>query len=140
MTSIARRWIAIGAVIAAIGVGLGAYGAHGLHGFLERFGYSGDDLARRIGLFETAVRYQMVHAIGLVLVGLTLDRRDSRPGRFAAWALLVGMLLFCCLLKVMTFAGPEWKWLGGIVPLGGVSMIVGWLALAVAALGSSKAI
>jgi len=137
MASIARRWIAIGAVIAAVGVGLGAFGAHGLSRQLEELGYTGDDLARRLDIFETAVRYQMFHAIGLVLVGLTLDRRDNRPCRFAPWAILVGMLLFCCLLKVMTFAGPEWKWLGGIVPLGGVSMIVGWLAMAAGALRKS---
>jgi len=103
---------------------------------LQRQGYAGDDLARRLDIFETAVRYQMLHAIALVLIGLALDRRDCRSWRFAAWAFLVGILLFSGLLKVLTFAGPEWKWLGAIVPLGGLSMIAGWAALAVGAIRS----
>lgn len=130
----AQRWIAIGAVIGALGVGFGAFGAHGLPGFLERQGYAGDDLARRLGIFETAIRYQMFHAVALVLTGLALDRRPTVAWRYAAWAFLAGVLLFSGLLKVLTVAGPHWNWLGAIVPIGGVLMIVGWVALAVGAL------
>jgi uncharacterized membrane protein YgdD (TMEM256/DUF423 family) len=118
----------------AIGVGLGAYGAHGLSDLLQkRFEYTGDDLQHRLDIFETAIRYQMFHALALVLVGLGLVQRDCAFWRFAAWAFLVGMLVFCGLLKVLTFAPPEWKWLGAIVPIGGASLIVGWVALAVGA-------
>jgi uncharacterized membrane protein YgdD (TMEM256/DUF423 family) len=134
MPPTARRWIAIGALIGAIGVGLGAWHAHGLDDFLARLGYAGEDLTRRLDVFETAVRYQMLHAIALVLTGLLLINRGSGAWRFAAWSFLVGVLLFSGLLKVMTFVNPSWNWLGMIVPVGGLAMIAGWLALAVGAL------
>ncbi|HEX5471958.1 MAG TPA: DUF423 domain-containing protein, partial [Lacipirellulaceae bacterium] len=100
MSALSRCWIAIGALLAALGVGLGAYGAHGLKDTLSHAGYIGDDLVRRTAIWETAVRYQMFHAIALVLVGLALQQRDSSWWRFAAWAFLVGIILFCGLLKV----------------------------------------
>jgi uncharacterized membrane protein YgdD (TMEM256/DUF423 family) len=134
MTSLAQRWIAIGALIGAVGVGLGAFGAHGLPGFLERQRYTGDDLTRRLEIFDTAIRYQLIHALALVLTGLALDRRPTPWWPLAAWAFLIGVLVFSGLLKLLTFAGPTWNWLGAVVPLGGVSMIAGWLALAVGAL------
>src|SRR5262245_16863869 len=118
MPSIARRWIAIGALIGAIGVGLGAWHAHGLKDFLTGVGYAGDDLTRRLDIFETAVRYQMLHAVALVLTGLALAQTASGWWRFAGWSYLVGVLLFSGLLKIMTFAGPQWNWLGMIVPVG----------------------
>ena len=134
MSQSSRRWLAIGAVIGAIGVALGAFGAHGLSGFLEQQGYSGDDLTRRLELFETAIRYQLFHALALVLTGLALDRKPTPWWRLAAWAFLIGVLLFSGLLKVLTFAGPSWNWLGAVVPAGGVSMIAGWVALSIGAL------
>ena len=122
-------------LLGALGVGLGAYGAHGLSNLLEkRFGYVGDDLHHRLDIFETAIRYQMLHALALVLVGLALTQHDCKCWRGAAWAFLVGVVIFCGLLKVLTFADPKWNWLGAIVPLGGVSLIAGWVALAVGAI------
>lgn len=135
VSNISRRWIAIGALFGAAGVALGAYGAHGLSDLLEkRLGYTGGDLEHRLDIFETAVRYQMWHAAALVLVGLALIQRDTRWWRWSAWAFLAGIVIFCGLLKVLAFAGSEWKWLGAIVPIGGVSLIVGWLAFAVGAI------
>jgi uncharacterized membrane protein YgdD (TMEM256/DUF423 family) len=134
MPSVARRWIAIGALRGAIGVGFGAFGAHGLNEFLTGLGFAGDDLTRRAEIFETAIHYQLVHAVALVITGLALAHRDSPTWRLAAWCFLVGILLFSGLLKVMSFAGPSWNWLGAVVPVGGAAMIVGWLALAVGAL------
>jgi uncharacterized membrane protein YgdD (TMEM256/DUF423 family) len=135
MTSVARRWIAIGALLGAIGVALGAYHAHGLNDLLEKkLGYTGDDLDHRLAIFETAVRYQMFHALALVLTGFALQQKNTAAWRFAAWAFLVGVLVFSGLLKVLTFASPSWNWLGAVVPFGGLSLIVGWLALAVGAL------
>jgi uncharacterized membrane protein YgdD (TMEM256/DUF423 family) len=138
MTSQARLWIALGALLAAIGVGLGAYGAHGLRDMLAGMGFTADDLDRRMTNFETAVRYQMFHAIGLILVGLAIQLRPSAWFTTAACALLIGIILFCGLLKVLTFAPAHWKMLGAIVPLGGLSMIAGWLALAIGALTARK--
>jgi uncharacterized membrane protein YgdD (TMEM256/DUF423 family) len=135
MSSIARRWIAVGALFAAVGVGLGAYGAHGLRGLLEqKLGYTGDNLIHRLDIFETAVRYQMFHAVAIVITGLALQQKDLVTWRLAAWLFLAGILIFSGLLKVLTFADPSWNWLGAVVPIGGVSLIFGWLALAIGAL------
>lgn len=134
MNNIARLWIATGALLGALGVGLGAFGAHGLGDFLARLGYEGDDLHHRIAIFETAVRYQMMHAIAIVLTALLLNQHDCKCWRLAAWSFLLGVVVFSGLLKVLTFAGPDWRWLGAIVPIGGVLMIVGWVALAVGAI------
>jgi uncharacterized membrane protein YgdD (TMEM256/DUF423 family) len=132
--STAQKWIAVGALLGAIAVALGAFGAHGLPGFLEGRGYVGDDLARRMQIFDTAIRYQMLHALALVIVGLALEHRASVWWRFAAWSFLIGVAIFCGLLKVLTFAGPQWNWLGAIVPIGGISLIAGWSALAIGAI------
>ena len=134
VTSVSQRWIAVGALFGALGVAFGAYGAHGLADFLKELGYEGDDLARRVEIYNTAVHYQMLHAVALVIAGLSLEHRASVWWRFAAWAFLVGILLFSGLLKVLAFAGPHWNWLGAIVPIGGVSMIAGWTAVALGAL------
>jgi uncharacterized membrane protein YgdD (TMEM256/DUF423 family) len=134
MSLLARRWIAIGALLGAIGVALGAFGAHGLRDYLVGLGYADDDLSRRLAIFETAIRYQMLHALALVLTGLALELRPDRGWRIAAWLFLIGVLLFSGLLKVMTIAGPQWNWLGAVVPFGGASLIAGWIALAVCAL------
>jgi uncharacterized membrane protein YgdD (TMEM256/DUF423 family) len=134
MTSLSRRWIAIGAALGAAGVALGAFGAHWLPGFLTNLGYADDDFIRRREIFETAVRYQMLHALAIVFVGLALENRRNGWWQCAAWAFLIGVALFSGLLKVLTVAGPQWKWLGMIVPLGGLSMIAGWLAVAIGAL------
>src|SRR5437762_93885 len=110
MSSLSRRWIAIGALLGAIAVALGAYGAHGLKDTLSRVGFIGDDLSRRLSIFETAVHYQMFHAIALVFIGLALQHRASPWWRFAAWAFLIGVILFCGLLKLLTFADQKWNW------------------------------
>lgn len=137
MSSPSRYWIAIGALLGAIGVALGAFGAHGLKDFLAGLGYAGDDLTRRLDIFDTAIRYQMLHAVAIILCGLALQQRTSGWWRFAPWSFLIGVLLFSGLLKVMTFADPSWNWLGGVIPIGGLAMIIGWLALAIGALGRS---
>ncbi len=139
MTSIARRWIAVGAVFGALGVALGAYGAHGLEEFLVGLGYAGDDLAHRLDIYRTAIHYQMLHAVALVVVGLALEQRATAWWRFAGWAFVAGIVLFSGLLKVLAFAGPQWNWLVHIVPFGGLSLIAGWAALAIGALRKPQA-
>ncbi len=76
----------------------------------------------------------MLHALALCFTGLALQQRDSPWWRFAAWAFLLGVILFSGLLKVLTFADPNWSWLGAVVPFGGLSMILAWLALAIGTL------
>lgn len=122
-----RIALALGALLAAIGVGLGAFGAHGLEDWLLQLGYEAE-LQQRIDWFETGVKYHLFHALAIVVVALL--PKSKVPGI----AFLCGIFLFCGSLYAMTFLPPEWKKLGAVVPLGGLSFISGWVALAVSAL------
>ena len=76
--------------------------------------------------FETGVRYQTVHALGLFVVALLGFCSPEIRGRtFSGWAFLAGIVLFSGSLYLMTFAPPSWKVLGAIVPIGGVAFITG---------------
>ena len=116
-----RRCIFVGALLALLAVGAGAFGAHALG---ARVG------ERELRTFETAARYQTYHAIALVLVGVLADRPEfeRRALRVAGTAFLSGSLLFCGSLYLLAVGAP--RWLGAITPLGGVGFMVGWGALA----------
>ena len=130
MSSLSQRWIAVGALFGALGVAFGAYGAHGLADFLEGLGYEGDDLSRRIKIYNTAVHYQMLHAMAIVIIGLGLEHRASTWWRFAAWAFLVGILLFSGSLYIVATLGIGW--VGAITPIGGVAFLCGWALMILA--------
>lgn len=122
-----------GALLAAAAVALGAYAAHGLEKQIVHLGYEAD-LARRLAWFETGAKYQMYHALALILTGVIAERRESSRILALAGALFVlGILLFSGSLYAMTVLPANWKWLGAITPLGGLSFIVGWVLLAVGA-------
>jgi uncharacterized membrane protein YgdD (TMEM256/DUF423 family) len=118
----ARFFIMAGAVSAAIAVIAGAFGAHALADAVP---------AARLATFETAARYEMYHALALVLVGLLAERGADRSLRWAGQLFLVGTVLFSGSLYLLVLT--ETPWLGAITPLGGVAFIAGWLSLAVAA-------
>ena len=116
------RWaMTIGALLAGVAVALGAFGAHALRARLE---------PRDLEIFETAVRYQMYHALALLAVGWLISREAPGAGA-AAWSFLIGMALFSGSLYLMVATGQ--RWLGAVTPLGGVAFLVGWLLLARAA-------
>jgi uncharacterized membrane protein YgdD (TMEM256/DUF423 family) len=129
---VGARWIGIvGALFAAVGVALGAFGAHGLENLLRELGRD-ETLVKRMGWFDTAVRYQLHHAIGLVaLAALSLGPARAWH-RTAAWLFVIGILLFSGSLYAMTFGPESWRKLGMVTPLGGLALIAGWVALAVA--------
>jgi len=111
----------VGAVLGGLGVALGAFGAHGLAGILAPA-----DLA----VFETGVRYQMYHALALVVLGLA-DTRLSHPlARAAGWLFVLGVVLFSGSLYGLTLVGP--RSLGMVTPFGGVALLAGWGCLAAA--------
>ncbi|MEM9588157.1 MAG: DUF423 domain-containing protein [Planctomycetota bacterium] len=133
----ARRIILLAAAIAgALGVLLGAFGAHGLPDHLST-SYAGvvdDDslprlIAKRVGQFDTGARYHLVHAVAMLAVGCW-PFRDGLP-RIAAWLMLAGILLFSGSLYALVLSNQTW--LGAITPLGGLSWIVAWLMVAFAA-------
>lgn len=129
-----NHWIALGALLAAAGVLFGAFGAHGLDGWLARQQWDGDALLKRKEWFETAARYHLIHALAIVLVGLVAQRTSGvNP---AGWVFCVGIALFSGLLYAMALTGM--RWLGAIVPVGGVAFVLGWLLLAWQAARSSQ--
>jgi len=113
-------WIVMGSVWGFLGVGLGAFGAHGLRGTASE---------QAMGWWQTATLYHLVHALALVAVGLaSLHGARVAP---AGWALLLGSLVFSGTLYLMALGAP--RWLGAITPIGGLGMMAGWLLLAWAA-------
>jgi uncharacterized membrane protein YgdD (TMEM256/DUF423 family) len=127
------KWMAIaGALLAAAGVGLGAFGAHGLEDLLRQLGHEAS-LAKRLAWFDTAVRYQLYHALGMIVVAALAAGQANGLYRAAAALFVVGIALFSGSLYAMTFAGDAWKKLGMVTPLGGLAFIVGWILVAVAA-------
>lgn len=125
-------WLACGALLAGLSVSAGAFGAHWLTGRLrDDSSLSEKEVNRRLEIFDTAARYQMYHAIGVILVGL-MSVRSSSPGLTAAgWLFVGGIAIFCGCLYAMGLGAP--RLLGAVVPIGGASLIIGWLCLAVAA-------
>jgi uncharacterized membrane protein YgdD (TMEM256/DUF423 family) len=112
-------------LLAALAVGLGAIGAHALKTQLT---------LEQLETYHTAVEYQMIHAIGLVgLLGLC---HRSRLFNVAGWAMLVGIILFSGFLFAWLATGR--KFFVCPVPVGGVAFIIGWLVLAIGALGLWK--
>lgn len=116
-----RLFIRLGAVAGFVGVALGAFGAHALRARL-----SADHLA----VFETGVRYQLLHALGLVLVGVLIGRRPARLTTAAGWCFTLGIVLFSGSLYVLSITGTTA--VGVVTPLGGLCFLAGWACLALA--------
>jgi len=115
-------FVFLGALLAALAVGLGAIGAHVLKTRLT---------PEQLSMFHTAVHYQLIHSIGLILVGLINLYQRSRLFDVAGWAMLVGIILFSGFLFAWLVTGR--KFFVYPVPVGGIFFILGWLALAVGA-------
>ena len=124
MRAYVRFCIGLGGLFAALGVGLGAFGAHGLAEPLQQ--WYPDSADRKLATWNTAVEYQMYHSIALILLGLLAERR-LRFARVAAVCFFVGILVFSGLLYALVLS--DVKVLGAIVPIGGVSMIAGWFLI-----------
>ena len=118
-----KLFIMLGSLSAFLGVGLGAFGAHGLKTRVP---------PEMLTVWETAVLYHLVHALGLLLIGILCHLMpEVALVRNAGWALLAGTLLFSGSLYVLVLTGV--KPLGMITPLGGIAFLAGWLLLAIAA-------
>ncbi len=116
-------WIFLGALLGAVAVTAGAFGAHGL---AERLG------PRELQLWETASRYLMYGGLALVLVGLFGAQGARRGVAAAGWCLFAGSAIFSGTVFVLALGGP--RWLGAITPIGGTLLIAGFLIFAWAAL------
>jgi len=119
-----KTFLFIGAVLLALAVVFGAFGAHALRNQVP---------ASSLATWQTAVLYQMVHALGLIAIAVLLIHFPNEKGLVLAGAfMLVGILLFSGSLYGLVLA--EWKWLGPITPLGGVFFILAWLTLSYTAI------
>ena len=115
------NWSSVGAILLALGVIIGAFGAHALQGRLDAYSK---------GVYETGVMYHFFHALGLLVVSL-LPRMGSLSAPRAAWIcglLLAGVVLFSGSLYALALSGI--RILGAVTPFGGLAFIAAWILLA----------
>jgi uncharacterized membrane protein YgdD (TMEM256/DUF423 family) len=110
----------ISAALLGIAVALGAFGAHGLKDMVE---------PDRIGVWEKAVRYQMLHAVALMIVAVAANHLAAKTLKRASVLFQVGILLFSGSLYLLVLL--DVPALGAVTPLGGIAMIAGWIVLAI---------
>jgi len=116
--------LAVTALFGALGVSAGAFGAHALRDALEASG--------RVAVWETAVFYNLVHAVAGFAAASSRDPRQPGP----VWLWIAGTTLFSGSLYLLALGGPQW--LGPVTPLGGALLIAGWIWLAISALAGKR--
>ena len=119
-----KIFMVIAAILGGLSVAAGAFASHALREKLSE---------RALQIFETGARYQMYHAIALLLVALLLIRSETYQPTLlvAGWAFIIGVFIFSGSLYALSLT--DLKVLGAITPLGGVAFIAGWVSLAIAA-------
>jgi uncharacterized membrane protein YgdD (TMEM256/DUF423 family) len=115
----ARTTLAVAALLMALATALGAFGAHALKAHLT---------PDRLQVYETAVRYHFLHALGLLAIGVLLRSMDGELLRWSAVLVLAGVILFSGSLYLLTFGAP--RFIGVVTPLGGLALIAGWILFA----------
>ena len=118
-----RTFLAWGSLLAMLSVAIGAFGAHLLKPIID---------ADSLKVYETGVQYQMMHALGLILIALLIGQWGESPKlRWAGILLIFGIVLFSGSLYVLSISGISI--LGAITPLGGLCFLAGWLCLSLEA-------
>jgi uncharacterized membrane protein YgdD (TMEM256/DUF423 family) len=117
-----RTFLLLGAIAGFLAVTLGAFGAHGLRGRLS---------PEMMAVFQTAVQYNIYHALALLLVSAMMGRLGGWLIQTAGWSFVAGLVLFCGSLYALALSGVTI--LGAITPIGGVAFLIGWACLAFAA-------
>jgi uncharacterized membrane protein YgdD (TMEM256/DUF423 family) len=119
-----KRFIVLGGILGAIGVALGAFGSHGLNDILTQ--------NARLDTFDTASQYHLIHALGLLIIGLLAERTPSRYLTWAGYAMVAGVIIFSGSLYIL--AVFNLRFMGAIAPIGGTAFILSWGLIAFAAL------
>ena len=128
-----NRWIIVGSISAAIAVAMGAFGAHGLENWLNN-SYP-EDAGKRLANWKTGATYQIYHSLGMIFIGvLTNFSSRKRTLNVAGMLMLAGILLFSGMLYAWVLT--DHRTMVMIVPLGGLSFILGWVTLAIASFAS----
>jgi uncharacterized membrane protein YgdD (TMEM256/DUF423 family) len=115
------------AILLALAVAIGAFGAHGLKSHLSN---------ETIQVFKTGVEYHFYHALGLLLIGILSISLPSGLLNWSAILITAGIILFSGSLYILAITGI--KWLGAITPLGGLSFIAGWILLFAAVIKTAR--
>lgn len=134
----AKRLLIIAAVLGAVGVGIGAIGAHSLPGFLKSKNFEESKIELRLEQCEKAVRYQMYHVLAMLAIGigilspnqLSLNSTAALYVIRGGYLMGVGIMLFSGGLYIIVFTEAAAHW---IVPFGGISMIIAWIFVAIGA-------
>ena len=113
-----RKFFVIASLFGLTGVAFGAFGAHALKSTIS---------SEMLSIFETGVRYQMYNAFGLFVVSWSLQARESRTFEIAGWLFIAGVILFSGSLYILAVSGI--RTFGMVTPLGGLSLLAGWLLL-----------
>ena len=123
-------WGLVGAVLMALAVLIGAFGAHALRARLDAYA---------TGIYERAVFYHVAHALGLVGLGVAVSAGVvAQPAAtVGGWLLLAGIIIFSGSLYALALSGV--RALGAITPLGGIAFVGGWIAIAFAFATSGRA-
>lgn len=117
-----RRILLLAAILGALTVALGAFGAHGLKDIIARTEGGAD-------YWHTATQYALVHAAALVgLAGFVARENAWKLLRIATWSWFVGAIVFSGTLMAMALGAP--KWLGAVTPVGGLGLLAGWVLIA----------
>ncbi|MEK0423982.1 MAG: hypothetical protein RJB11_73 [Planctomycetota bacterium] len=132
MNKPARTLIILAAISGAISVAIGAMGAHSLPKRLEAQGFNQEQIDKKLHQCELATRYQMFHALGILVLAATQYVSRSRLAKVSAVLMLLGTVGFSGGLYSMVFADEIIHW--SIVPIGGMLFILGWICLAASAL------
>jgi uncharacterized membrane protein YgdD (TMEM256/DUF423 family) len=119
----ARKTLVLAGLLIALATALGAFGAHALKAHLPQ---------DKLQVYETAVRYHFLHALGLLAIGVLLRSLDGELLRWSAALVLAGIVLFSGSLYLLTFGAP--RLVGIITPVGGLTLIAGWILFAVTVL------
>jgi len=118
-----RVFFGLGALSALLAVAAGAFGAHALRSRMA---------PDTLGVFEVGARYHMYHALGLLGAAWAVTRWPGGATTTAGWLFVAGTVIFSGSLYALSLTGQ--RWLGAVTPLGGLAFILGWAALAWAAL------
>lgn len=122
-----KKILLAGSVFGLLTVVIGAFGAHALEEILLQNG--------RVDTFETAVKYQGIHALALVLLGILSEKLNNSLIRYAAILMVIGILIFSGSLYILSITNIGF--LGAITPIGGIASIAGWILLIIGIYKSS---
>jgi uncharacterized membrane protein YgdD (TMEM256/DUF423 family) len=111
-------YIGYGALLMAISIVFGAFGAHSLKNILTPY---------FLDIYSTAVQYQIYHSLGIIILGIVSMFIDNRFLRLSKIFMILGIVFFCGSLYVLAFSGI--KYFGIITPIGGVFFILSWIML-----------